>query len=71
MESIDIKPEICITYFVSDSKKAGGAYTTVTGVVKSVEEYERIVILTDKTVIPIDRIYAIEGKFFDDFNLNE
>ena len=71
MESIDIKPEICITYFVSDSKKTGGAYTTVTGVVKSVEEYERIVILTDKTVIPIDRIYAIEGKFFDDFNLNE
>ena len=71
MESIDIKPEISITYFVPDSKKAGGAFTTVTGVVKSVEEYERIVILTDKTVIPMDRIYAIEGEIFDSFDLDE
>jgi hypothetical protein len=71
MESIDIKPEISITYFVPDSKKAGGAYTTVTGVVKSVEEYERTVILTDKTVIPMDRIYAIEGEIFDSFDFDE
>jgi len=70
MECIAIQPEISITYFVPDSKKAGGAYTTVTGVVKSVEEYERTVILTDKTVIPMDRIYAIEGEIFDSFDLD-
>ena len=71
MECIDIQPEISITYFVPDSKKSGGAYTTVTGIVKSVDEYERTVILTDKTVIPIDRIYAIDGDIFDNFNFTE
>ena len=71
MEFIDDRPEVSITYFVPDSKKSGGSYTTVIGTVKSVGEYERMVILTDKTAIPIDRIYAIEGRFFDDFNPNE
>lgn len=70
MECIDIQPEINITYFVPDSKKSGGAYISVTGIVKSVEEYERSVILVDKTVIPIDRIYAIDGKIFDNFALD-
>ena len=70
MECIDIQPEINITYFVPDSKKSGGAYISVTGIVKSVEEYERSVILVDKTVIPIDRIYAIDGKIFDSFALD-
>lgn len=70
MECIDLQPEINITYFVPDSKKSGGAYISVTGIVKSVEEYERSVILVDKTVIPIDRIYAIDGKIFDSFALD-
>ena len=71
MECVDIQPEINITYFVPDSKKSGGAYISVTGIVKSVEEYERSVILTDKIVIPMDRIYAIEGEIFDSFDLDE
>ena len=71
MEFIEDHPEVSITYFVPDSKKSGGAYTTVTGIVKSVEEYEKNVILTDKTAIPIDRIYAIDGEIFDSFNFAE
>lgn len=71
MEFIEDHPEVSITYFVPDSKKSGGAYTTVTGIVKSVEEYEKTVILTDKTAIPIDRIYAIDGEIFDSFNFAE
>lgn len=70
IEFIEDPPEVSITYFVPDSKKSGGAYTTVTGTVKSVNDYERIVILTDKTAIPIDRIYAIEGEIFDSFDLD-
>ena len=71
MEFIEDHPEVSITYFVPDSKKSGGSYTTVTGSVKSVEEYERMVILRDKTTIPIDRIYAIDGDIFDNFNFTE
>ena len=58
-------PEIAITYFQPDAKKNGGAYVTAVGTAKKIDEYERIVILTDGTVIPIDEILSIEGQIFE------
>lgn len=49
-----------ITYFVPDKKKEGGAYVTALGAVKYIDEYDRIVIMADKTVIPIDQIWDVE-----------
>ena len=59
------QPEISVTYFKPDSKKNGGEYVTHTGVIKRVDEYERKLIFTDKTVIPIDDIYGIDGEIFN------
>ena len=61
----DEQPEISVTYFKPDSKKNGGEYVTHTGVIKRVDEYERKLIFTDKTVIPIDDIYGIDGEIFN------
>lgn len=58
-------PEIVITYFKPDEKKNGGAYVTAAGTVKKVDEYERIVVMTDKIEIPIDDIIDIEGQIFE------
>lgn len=52
--------EIAITYFQPDKKKKGGAYVTVIGVVKKIDEYDRMLVLTDKTEIPIDDIINLE-----------
>lgn len=60
----DEQPEISVTYFKPDSKKNGGEYVTHTGVIKRVDEYERKLIFTDKTVIPIDDIYGIDGEIY-------
>ena len=60
----DEHPEITVTYFLPDKKKTGGAYITHTGVIKRIDEYERKVIFTDKTAIPIDDIYGIDGDIF-------
>ncbi len=60
----DSEPEITITHFVADKKKAGGAYVKHTGVIKKVDEYERLVVFTDKTSIFIDDIYEISGALF-------
>ena len=57
--------EVTITYFVPDKKKAGGAYVSVSGTVKKIDDYERAVILRDGTSIPIDDILHINGKLFD------
>ena len=58
-------PEIAITYFQPDAKKNGGAYVTATGTAKKIDEYERVVVMTDSTVIPIGEIISIDGQIFD------
>lgn len=65
-ENIGSELVVTITYFVPDDKKAGGAYLSHSGVVKRIDAYERAVIMTDKTVIPIEQISDIEGDFFQE-----
>ncbi len=59
------RPEISITYFLPDKKKSDGAYVTVKAVIKRIDEFERLVIFTDKSSIPIDDIYEIEGDIYN------
>ena len=56
------EPVVSITYFVPDLKKPGGSYVTVTGGVKRIKEYERMVLLKDGTSIPIEAITEIVRK---------
>ena len=64
-DSLDSEPVIQITYFEPDKKKSGGAYVSVTGTVKRIDEYERLVIMSDGKKIRIDEIFGLEGKLFD------
>lgn len=63
-ENIDTRPLVTITYFVSDDRKSGGAYVSHSGKVKRIDNYERTVIMTDQTVIPIEQISEIQGELF-------
>ena len=58
------RPEITITYFVPDEKKAGGSYTSLTGNLKRIDYYERLFVLTDGTKIQLDEIVDIESDCF-------
>lgn len=64
-EIIDTKPEVTVTYFVPDEKKSGGAYSTVTGFLKRIDEYERVLVLTDGRKIQLDAIFDIESDEFE------
>ena len=57
-------PTISMTSFKADEKKSGGAYVTVSGDFRRIDESNRTVVLTDGTTIPIEDIYAIEGEIF-------
>lgn len=70
-EFLDEEPEVTITYFEPDKKKSGGAYVSITGVVKRIDEYEHLVILTDGKKILIEDIYAIESDLFYSLGLDE
>lgn len=63
-DSIAEQPELSFTYFKPDEKKAGGAYVTVSGAVKKVDDYERLVILQSGERIPMDNLLDIDGEIF-------
>ena len=58
-ERLAERPAVEITYFVPDSKKAGGAYVTVRGRVCKVREFEKQLVLADDAIIPIEQILAL------------
>ena len=65
-ENIGTNLIVTITYFVPDDRKSGGAYISNTGVVKKINEYNHTVILTDKTVIPIEQISEMQSDIFSE-----
>lgn len=64
LEFLDEEPEVMITYFEPDKKRDGGAYVSVTGVVKRIDEYEHLVIMTDGKKINIEEIYNLQSELF-------
>ena len=63
----DSSPELTVCRFIADRHKQGGAYVTVTGILKKYDEYSRSLLLTDGTVVPVADILAVDGEIFRDF----
>lgn len=57
-------PEITITYFQPDGKKDGGIYLTVTGCIKKMDDFNRVIIMTDGSRIAMEEIFEIESDRF-------
>ena len=64
MDALDDEPEVTITYFQPDERKAGGKYLTATGAVKKVDDYERLITMQDGAKIPMDDVLSIDGELF-------
>lgn len=64
LDHISDHPAVSVTYFVPDERKDGGSYVTVTGNIKKLDNYLRLLILTDGTKIPLDEILDLEGELF-------
>ena len=60
---------VSLVFFQPDERKAGGAYVTRTGTVKKLYETERLLTLTDGTVIPLDDLIALDGEEFAAYDL--
>ncbi|HCH67819.1 MAG TPA: hypothetical protein DEV98_04145 [Clostridiales bacterium] len=63
IDHIDEEPTITATYFVPDPRKSGGAYVTTEGKVDMIDEFERVIVLQDKTRIPVYDVYEIKSEF--------
>ncbi len=63
-DCIEERHVVSITYFVPDSKKEGGKYSTVTAALKKINIISRELTMSDSTVIPINEIVAVTGDIF-------
>ena len=64
MEVLDEAPEVTITYFRPDERKAGGKYVSAVGAVKKIDDFERRITMQDGAKIPMDDVLSIEGELF-------
>lgn len=63
-ESVGELPEVSITYFRPDEKKAGGSYEVVCGRVKAIDEVRRVLVMTDRREILMEDVAEMEGEVF-------
>lgn len=59
-EQLPTHPQVIFTYFEPDQKKQGGAYLTVEGRVKKIDEYRGVFILEDGREVLIESIVDVE-----------
>jgi hypothetical protein len=59
-------PEISVTYFQPDARKAGGAYATAAGRIRKVDFYERMLVMEDGAEVPMKAVVGMEGEIFSD-----
>ena len=66
LERIAEQPEVTVTWFSPDKKKAGGQYHTATGKLKRIDTQESRLILTDGNQIPLEDLLEIRSESFQD-----
>ena len=64
MDALDEAPEVTITCFQPDERKAGGKYVSAVGAVKKIDDFERRITMQDGTRIPMDDVLSIDGEMF-------
>lgn len=63
-ELLSRQPEIAVTYFQPDPKKAGGHYLTVTGTITKLNMYTQSLSMADGLQIPFDDIFELDSEMF-------
>ena len=58
------EPEVTATYFRPDVRKEGGAYVEKTGILKTIDLYDRTLVFRDGTRVPLDRLRGLAGDCF-------
>ena len=60
IEKIHTCPEITVTYFLPDQRKAGGMYRTFTGRLKRIDEIEKVLLFADGQSVRMDDMLSID-----------
>ena len=69
LEHLGEGPQVTVTFFQPDERKAGGAYVSVSGRVRKVDTWKRELVLADGTAVPMEYVIEMEGDVFYDWEL--
>ena len=64
LEHLEEEPEVQLSYFKEDARKAGGEYVTREGRVKKIDLYGRVLVMEDGTKVPLDDLFRLDGALF-------
>lgn len=70
-DNLSMSPEVTVTYFEPDQRKAGGAYLTCSGVIRRVDEHNHLIQMMNGKQILMDEIYELESGIFGSFGIEE
>lgn len=59
LEALPTRPQVEVTWFRYDERKAGGSYVTATGRAKKVDSYTQRLLFTDGRSIPLAEIFSL------------
>ena len=65
LHMMEASPVVSILYFEPDLSKSGGKYVEISGIIKQVDSYRRLILLQNGQRIPIEDIYDIKGDIFE------
>ena len=63
---LEISPDVVVTYFEPDKRKAGGKYLTVTAQLKDIQMERKRIILSSGEKIPFENIKDLDSKLFEE-----
>lgn len=59
------QPEITATYFEPDGKKDGGRYVSISGRIRKIDNYQRLLLLEGGVEIPFEDLAELSGELFE------
>ena len=59
-QQLDKHPAVKLTYFEPDERKEGGAYQTMEGNVRKLDEYEKTLVFEDGSRVLLKRLVGLE-----------
>ena len=65
-EHIKVKPRVSITYFIKDTRKAGGKYVTREVFVKQIDSVNKVVVFTDNSKVKMNDILSIKSDIISE-----
>lgn len=61
---LDRQPVVAVTYFVPDATKRGGAYRRIEGKLRTIDDYNFQLVMTDGLRVPIQCILDLDSDAF-------